>query len=342
MLAASGAAILLATALSSVPEPALLHATEGLLPEVLLSGQKTVTGIFTTEGTQVPLPPGDWAVMQSVVTPKGQVSGDSIGPVTSTVLLRLRGHRVDAAILVQVDPPDTTSNWGLAPGCQRQDFYYARVRYTSDHDSACSYVTYVTPWAAGAPPVDEAWRLTMQQAVDNGWSVPPRWVEVVYRLTDPIDALQLRYLFDPAQGGAKSDEVTTDQVTHLVAWSELSWRKIQIGFRDRLKPKDANTLTDPVSVRGVAPQTAAAPPAMDRRELKTSTARMVESLTNFAVAYVYLGSLAAASTLSVAASVAGSALGYAQEFAWSYVPDPAAELHELPGIGLEQSGPSRP
>ena len=151
VLAASGAAILLATALSSVPEPLLERATEALVPEALLTGQKTVSGLFATDGTQVPLPPGQWVVMQSVLSQSGPRVGDIGSAVASTVLVRLHGQRVDAAVLVQVDPPDTASNWGLAPGCQRQDFYFARVRYSSDHDSACSYVTYVTPWTACAP-----------------------------------------------------------------------------------------------------------------------------------------------------------------------------------------------
>lgn len=343
VLAATGAAVLLGTAVTSVPEPPLVQATESLVPEILSASQSTAKGVFATEGKQVPLPPGEWAVMRSVVEPTALRPGDTATPVASTVLLRLRGHRVDAAVLVQVNPPDAASNWGLAKGCQRQDFYYAHVRYTSDHDSACSYVTYVTPWTASAPPMDEAWRASMQEAVDNGWSVPPRWVAVVYRLTDPIDAVQVRYLFDPSQGDSRRDDVAADQVAHLVAWSDVSWRKLQVGMRGRLKPNGADAMADPASIR-IAPSSfmAPAPPEMKRGELKTMTFQMIGSLTSFTVAYVYLGSLAAASTLSVAASVAGSALNYAGEWAWGLVPDPAAELHDLPGVGLEQPGPARP
>ena len=339
LVAASGAAVLLATALTSVPAPLLVRATETLVPDVLLSGQKSVTGVFTSEGTQVPLPPGEWVAMKSVVALTGPRNGDTASPVASTVLLRLHGHRVDAAVLVQVDPPDAASNWGLAPGCLRRDFYFARVRYTSDHDSACSYVSYVTPWAVGAPAVDEAWRLAMQEAVDNGWSVPRRWLAAVYRLTDPIDAMQVRYLFDASRGG-KDDDVSADQVARLVAWSETSWRTVQIGFRERLKPNAASGLAEPASIR-VAPSQKFTPPSeMSRSDLKTMTFQMLGSLTSFTVAYVYLGSVAAASTLTVAASVASSALSYAHDLAWSYVPDPAAQLHDLPGIGLEEPGPA--
>ena len=137
----------------------------------------------------------------------------------------------------------------------------------------------------------------------------------------------------------KGESPSADQVGHLVAWSEASWRRIQIGIRDRLRTKGEDGLADPASVRLMAESVSAGPPPMGRAELKTSTSQMIGSLTSFAVAYVYLGSLAAASTLSVAASVAAGALSYAEDWAWSFVPDPAAELHALPGIGLEQPGP---
>lgn len=343
VLAAAGAAVLLGTAVSSVPEPLLAPSTMSLVPEVLSASQTTAKGVFATEGKQVPLPPGEWAVMRTVVSPTALRAGEAASPVSSTVLLRLRGHRVDAAILVQVNPADAASNWGLARGCQREDFYYAHIRYSSDHNSACSYVTYVTPWTDSAPPMDDAWRTSMQEAVDNGWSVPPRWIAVVYRLTDPIDAMQVRYLFDPSQGDARREDVAADHVAHLVAWSDVSWRKVQIGLRGRLKPNGADALADPASIR-IAPSSfrAPAPPELSRGELKTMTFQMLGSLTSFTVAYVYLGSLAAASTLSVAASVAGSALSYAGEWAWRLVPDPAAQLHDLPSVGLEQPGPARP
>lgn len=338
-LAATGAAVLLGTALSSVPEPLLVQATQSLVPAVLSFGQTVVKGVFVSEGQEIPLPPGDWVVMRNVVTPSGPRISGTTSVVSSTVLLRLSAHHVDAALLVQANPLDSPSNWGLAPGCRNPEFYHAFVRYSSDHDSACSYVTYVGPWATGAPPVDEAWRLSMQDTVDNGWSVPTHWLEVVYRLTDAVNALQVRYLFDPTPGAAKGGQVTSEQVSRLVAWSDSSWWMIQLGSHDRLNTKGADGLVDPALIRASGARLIPTPPPMTRAELKTMTAQMIGSVASFTVAYVYLGSLAAASTLSVAASVATSALSYAEEWAWSYVPDPAAELHDLPGVGLEQPGP---
>ncbi len=348
MFAASGALVLLDTAVTSVSEPPFTHppAAAVAAPEpafTLPSVPGTSSGVFESESKQVPLPPGNWVTMRRVVAPVGPVVGDGNAPVVSTVLVRLHGHRVDAAMLVQVNPPNSTSHWGLARGCERQDFYYAQVLYSSDHDGACSYVTYVTPWAASAPMVDDAWRLSMQDAVDNGWDVPQQWLEAVYRVTDPVDALQVRYLFDPAQGEPLQKEITEDEVARLVGWSRASWPAVQSGFRGRLKPGRGDGLAawTAVRVEPVPPwQHAKPPPPLDRAALKTLSYQMVGSLTNFAVTYAYLGSLAAASTLSVAASVVSGAMIYVEDLAWSFVPDPARPWSDLPGAGLEQPGPA--
>ena len=214
MVAASGALVLLDTAVTSVPEPPLAQATGGIAGGTGAGIRVAVGAGDDQRGVRERGQAGAAAAGQmggdaaASCRRSGRSSGDGNAPVVSTVLVRLHGHRVDAAMLVQVNPPDATSNWGLARGCERQDFYYAQVRYSSDHDGACSYVTYVTPWTASAPTVDDAWRLSMQEAVDNGWDVPQQWLAAVYRVTDPVDALQVRYLFDPAQGEPLQKEIT--------------------------------------------------------------------------------------------------------------------------------------
>jgi uncharacterized membrane protein len=343
LLAATGAALLLGTALTSVPAPGIIRPADPpesafTLPPVAA----TIGGVYATEDKQVPLPPGDWVVMERAVAPVGPLNGEAGAPVVSTTLLRLRGHHVDAAILAQVNPPDAASNWGLPSGCENPDFYHTHMYYSSDHDGGCSYVTYIRQEASTPSAEDGAWRSSMQQAVDNGWEVPKQWIAAVYRVTDPADALQVRYLFDPSQSNAAESEVTADQVARLVAWSEASWRAVQHGFRGRLKPGGASGLADWTGMRVKSLSSQPAPlEGMDRSALKTSTFQMLGSLTQFTVAYVYLGSMAAASTLSVAASVASGALYYAHELAWSYVPDPAPRVRDLPGAGLEQPGPAR-
>lgn len=349
VFAASGALVLLDTAVSSVSPvsslPAPLLAQIPVAPDPafeLFPAAATVSGAFESEGKQVPLPPGQWVVMNSATSPVGPATADGPAPVVSTVLLRLRGHHVDAAVLVQVNPPNASSNWGLARGCERSDFYHTNIRYRSDHDGACSYVSYVTPWLTNAPSTDEAWRRSMQQAVDNGWDVPRQWLEAAYRVSDPMDAMQVRYLFDPLPANAAENEITTDEVERLVAWSEAAWLPVANGFRGRLKTGSAHALGEWAST-GAEPLSKAQKvpaPAPDRAAMKAETFRMVTSVTDFAVAYVYLGSLAAATTLSVAASVVSGAMYYANEAAWGHIPDPTVRLPDLPGVGIEQAGPS--
>lgn len=342
VLAAGGAIVLLDTAVLSVPTPALVPATmvpalAVAVPEVLPG---TISGVYESEGRQVALPPGNWVVMQRVVSPSGPMVGDARASVVSTTLLRRRGRRVDAALLVQVNAAEAPSSWGLASGCQRKDFYFARVRFVSDHDSACSYVTYVTPWSPSAPEMDPSWRISMQQAVDNGWGVPVRWLAAVYRLTDPVDALQVRYLFDPLQGGAAEAESPTVQAARLVGWSEASWPSVHGSFRGRLKPGGSPPLTDWASFQAPEePAETAAPGGGGLAAVKTLSYQVIGSVADFAVAYAYLGNLAAATALAVATSVAGSALYYAHEVTWSYFSDPAAGYFDLPGTGLEQAAP---
>ena len=67
---------------------------------------------------------------------------------------------------------------------------------------------------------------------------------------------------------------------------------------------------------------------------------MVGSLTNFAVTYAYLGSLAAASTLSVAASVVSGAMTYVEDLAWSLCPTRRGHGRICPVPDLEQPGPA--
>lgn len=342
VLAASGALVLLDTALSTAPETGTT-ATAGIaapapVPAASASAPATIRGFYVTEGKQVALPPGDWTVMERVESLNAQAADIPPVPLVSTTLMRVRAQRVDAAILVQVNPLETTSNWGLPSGCRREDFYYARIRYVSDHDAACSFVTYVTPWSPSAPPMDQSWRLSMQRAVDNGWDLPSRWVAAVYRMTDALDAMQVRYLFDPALPDASAGGVAANQVAQIVGWTEESWRPLQVGFRGRLKPGGPDPLRDWSALRVVALQND--PPAdLSRSALKTMTYRLLGSMTDFTVAYFYLGSMGAATTLSMVASLAGSAMYYLHEKIWSYFPDTGSQFLDLPGTGLDQPGP---
>ena len=79
---------------------------------------------------------------------------------------------------------------------------------------------------------DPAWQQALVKGAGSGWRMPPHWLEAAYRITDPRDAIQVRYLFRSASG---ADPTT---VHALVAWTEASWQQIGSGFRNRQGVED--------------------------------------------------------------------------------------------------------
>jgi len=309
---------------------------------------------ISVEAKQVALPDGDWRVAGSAVTSQPSVGGRASRPVVSLVLVRLHGDSVDAAVLIQTNKATMPAHWGRPSGCERSDLYAARIRYASDHDGSCSYVARVEAVPGVKVAIDPAWRDTLRQAAAAGWKLPTGWLVAAYRITDPRDALQVRYFFAPWPAGAIRgagtgvSSVTQQQVNSLVAWSEIAWGAIGSGFRNRLDDDGRTSLPDwlpplqPASAPGTG--VGSRPGVEDTLSvghagLKTITYRIFGSMTDFSVNYFYLGSAAAAGSLSVLGAVASSALYFVHEVAWSYADAQSQGLRDLPGIGVERGGP---
>ena len=342
-LAGSFAITLLITALMSRPERAPVRPVAAPQQAVALPPDANLyIGSFTSEGKQIPLPPGEWMVMGRAISSIGPMTDKVRAPVVSTTLVRLQGRRVDAAILLQVTPLAADSLWGLAAGCQRKDFYATRILYSSDHDAACDYVTYVTPWSSNSPAIDRSWHEATEQAVDNSWGVPPGWLAVVYRIADPMDAMQVRYLFDPSPGSASKRQITPDELASIMAWSDAGWPAVQRGFRNRLAQGEESALPawlPQVKWSGPAGFARSVQP-VDPAAVRSLTTRAAVTLGNFAVSYAYLGSVAGATTLSLLQSSVGNVITLIQDAAWNYEDPPLAGVPVLPGAGLEQPGPT--
>lgn len=331
-------------ALAPAPPAAVPAAVPAPAPAPVAAAPSIFVGAFASEGKQAPLPAGEWVVMGRAVSAVGPLVAQRHAPVVSTTLLHLRGSRVVGGVLLQVNPDGAPSNWGVAGGCERPDFPGAVVRYVSDHNSGCSYVAFVTPSAASLPPTDASWHDAVEQALDNGWSLPDQWLESVYRLTDPLDAMQVHYLFDPASGAPPGRGATAEQVAALVAWTAVSWRGVQRGFRDRLIPGAGTALADWTSFRVL--QEAAAlperPTASDRATVMGYSYRVVDALTGFGVSYLYLRSAVMAGALSLLQAGANGAMSYVQERVWDTTALELGDLRYLPGPGLEQGSPVVP
>jgi len=195
---------------SSVPQAA---PARGAPPQ----GDTPLRGMIGIEGKQIPLPDGDWLVA-------GRASA---GDVLSVALVRLHGSNVDAAVLIQTNRLGTHATWGTASACQRSNLTYARIRYASDHDGSCAYAAYVEP-AVKREDTDPAWQQSLLHGAGKGWHFPRHWLQAAFRITDPQDAIHVRYLFAPARG----DDARLARA--LPEWTEASWSAVASGFRNRL------------------------------------------------------------------------------------------------------------
>jgi hypothetical protein len=258
-----------------------------------------IRNMLALEEKQVPLPEGEWQLFGSAVSPGKSDNQRLAGPVVSMVLLRLHENTANAAILIQTNKADAgAAAWGRPTGCERTDFYAARIRYASDHDGSCSYVAFVNAMPQSSVAVDPAWRDTVRQAATMGVRLPAHWLVAAYRVTDPRDALQVRYYFPSPTTGP----VPRDQIESLVAWSNLAWTSVGSGFRNRLTLREDTGVPDwPLRDAATAQKTAPARAAIGGDEvlnvghagLKTVTYRIFGSMTDFGVNYFYLGSAAA-------------------------------------------------
>jgi hypothetical protein len=293
------------------------------------------------EARQVPLPPGDWRVMARVPAE----GAETVVPFASMVLMRLNGREVDAAVLVQVNRLGHQVNWGLPPSCLRGDYTPRRVLYASDHDGACAYASF----ADGTGPltgvlIDPAWHRAMREAVDRGWNVPATWLSVTFRIIDPMDAMQIRYLFHPwpIEQSQLPESAAWRRIhaERLGVWMETAAPRISAGFRDRLRTAAEATLGDPqrpAAETGMAEMPAMPPEPEEASVFPTARAmsyRMVASLADFGILWLYLGNAVTASTLMALKLAAQGATTLTHELVWSLVAPPIP-ASELPGVGVE-------
>ena len=322
--------------------------TAALLACCLLAGPATaqpsqpeiVTRLITLEGKQVPLPDGNWVVAgRGASRPFGTQDGPPA--VASVALVRLVGTRITAAVLVQTNHLDTPANWGHAPLCEDPSLYFAHTRYGSEHDGSCAYAAYVGPERTDAGAIDPAWRDTLAR----GWQVPNAWVDVVFRIADRRDTLQVRYLFDPAvQGGLP---LKPPAIRSLGDWATARWDLVDSGFRNRIPadtaaamPDWSAAVPDGIPIRPSAPEPAQTDSQLRRLGIKMVTYRVFGTLTDLTVNYLWIGSLPSASGLAVFGGIASSSLYFVHEYVWGLFEKPSLQAGLLPGVGHEGAPPS--
>lgn len=270
-------------------------------------------GLLSVERKQVPLPDGVWLRV---------ADAEPVPGVVSVVLLQLRGEQVTGGVLVQANKAGgAAGNWGTAPDCARTDLAFAHVRYASDHDGSCAWNVVTGPSTGAA--VDPAWADAERIARMRGWTMPSRWAEAGIRVSDPLAALQVRYVIAIDPAGTAPDG--------LAAWTEVAWKDVEAG---KLNLLDA---TNPLPaegspVAGVPPADEQHASAVPRAVWKTLTYRTVATTMDFTGNVIAIGNVATAALLSAWSTLAGTWIYLGHELAWDYF-DAAPEHHlDLPGI----------
>ncbi|GEM_PF-1311248 len=308
---------------------------------------ESITRFLAIEGKQVPLPDGNWIIAGRPPSPDPPATPPSI---VSVVLMRLDGSRVDAAIVIQTNRVHSRVKWGSAPLCDSTNLYFAHIRYASEHDSSCAYAAYVATNLDGGTRIDPAWRQATQVAAIRGWHLPDIWVDVVFRVTDRRDGLQIRYLFDPMAGaGQRRATLPPETVQSLADWATTNWDRVDSGFRNRIPDDGSFRMED---WRRSAPARGTRPVANPDSEpdmnaggqighlgVKMLTYRVFGTLTDLTVNYLWLGSLPSASGLAVVGGIASSSLYFVHELVWSRFEKPMEQVNALPGIGYEGPPP---
>lgn len=289
----------------------------GLLP-ALAAAQPVATpvapgGVLSIEGKQVPLPEGAWLRA-------GGAEGED--GVVSLALLQVRDGQVVGGVLLQANKAGAPSDWGSAPGCRRTDLPFVRVHYASDHDGACAYVAVVEA-APGGTPVDPAWAEASGLAAARGWTLPGRWAEAAIRVSDPLEAVQVRYAFALPAG--------VDLPPGLSGWTETALDGAAHGLLNQLEPPRA---LPPLEQAGPAPDEETTG-GIPRPVWKTITFRMIATTIDFSTNVIAIGNLVTASLLSAWNTVTGPWIYLAHELAWDYFGAPAVTGLDLPGIGAE-------
>ncbi len=280
-------------------------------------------GVLSIEGKQVALPAGVWL---RAATKEGE--GRTLG-VVSVVLLQLRGEAVVGSVLVQANKAGAPSDWGSAPACARHDLPLARVRYASDHDGSCAYVAVVEAGGDGA--VDPAWTAARAAATARGWVLPACWAEAGIRVSDPREAVQIRYGFAlPPRAPLPPG---------LTGWTDTAWDSAEQGLLNQLDP--AYKLP-PLGQGAPEPAAAAEPPAggLPRAVWKTITFRMIATTIDFSTNVIAIGNLTTAALLSAWNTVTGPWIYLAHEMAWDYFGTPPVRQRDLPGLGPEAAAGS--
>ncbi|HEY0834610.1 MAG TPA: DUF2061 domain-containing protein [Azospirillum sp.] len=338
----------LCTLLVCLAGPALGQADPAAVP--------TASGRFTIAGKQVPLPAGTWRLLgREAVSAAG---GAASRPLERAVLARIDGGRMDAFVLVTANTAPADAGWGLTRDCTRADIHFAAIHYASAVDGSCAFVNHVV--AAAAPESAPVWLNAEREARAQGLALPTTWLVAGFRVTDRRDVIDARFHFNPdvygfgpgggrpwsesqwAPGGVSADPARARMVAALVRWAAEAAPVMEAGFRNRLGngPEGVRPLADPDPARiGPAPDAGRAASLGDEPSwgvglLKTLSWRVVGTMGDLGVAYLFTGDPVLSGGLAFTGAIVNSVLYFGHELAWGSATAGQAATLEFAAAGI--------
>lgn len=232
-----------------------------------------VSGVVSVAGKQVPLPAGEFTVIEVGVANarmvKGGLSSDrlDLGPLRTATLAQVVDGRAVMVVEVAANLVPHHDGWGAPADCTRKDLYAAVSNYKSGWDVSCLYLKPM-PVGDGTVPGGEA---LARFARDRGAAVSDFWIVAGLRAADRHDVVDVRYHLDPAAlqvpataaeaaawepSAIESQPAQLAVVKDFAAWSALVAAPLSIGLRGRLDPSD--TAFPPIAGASIVDPDAAA------------------------------------------------------------------------------------
>lgn len=273
-----------------------------------------MSGVLAIDGKQVPLPEGAWTVAGDRTDGEG---------IHHRVLVQVQDGTVTGAVMIHATGKGVPAAWGLAPGCRRVDLPFAQIRYASDHDGSCAYVTTVAAGHEG--PMDPAWVSALGTIGERRWRLPEHWAATVIRVSDRLGAVQVRYAFP----------LTDDAllVESLPGWTVGAWNAVEQGLLNRLDPQQSLPL--PGGINAPNRDADAGGLTVPQAVWKTLTFRAVVTTLDFTSNAIAIGNLTTAALLSAWNTLTGPWVYLAHELAWDYFGATSTPDRDLPGLGEE-------
>lgn len=318
----------------------------GLVRAAPVPGQ-AVADRLAIAGKQIPLPAGEWQVVGYARDPIADRPATD-GAIESVALFQWRGPAVAAFVMVHVNERPAAGGWGLSGDCTRADIHLAILHYATTIDGACSFINHVVSDApAGA---SSAWTAARARAAAQGWVLPPTWVMAGFRITDRRDVVDVRYHFNPslwniaaapaaswrdndwAPARVAADPARAAAAAGLVRWIAGTGPAVEAGLRNRLPwpvalpwpvPAEPTATESPATESPAVQPTAAAEDASTLGWgiglVKTASWRVIGTLGDLAVAYLFTGDPLLSGGLALTGAVLNSALYFGHELAWNRV-----------------------